>query len=137
MPEWLIERGIAETRAALIEGGEIVEARVELDGVTPAGSVIVDSSRALFSRRVPLASAGPGGVGGAVTGSVATTVPLTSPAKQPARAASEAPRTRSLSGSLGGCPKGTFSCNWPRLSEGLNDIKKLFSPTPSKPAKKG
>jgi Skp family chaperone for outer membrane proteins len=35
------------------------------------------------------------------------------------------------------CTKGAFSCEWPRLSEGLNDIKKLFNPTPSKPAKKG
>ncbi|WP_426613014.1 hypothetical protein [Bradyrhizobium sp. McL0616] len=34
------------------------------------------------------------------------------------------------------CTKGAFSCEWPRLSESLNDIKKLFSPTPSKPAKK-
>lgn len=37
----------------------------------------------------------------------------------------------------GACTKGAFSCEWPRLSEGLNDLKKLFSPTPSKPAKKG
>ena len=37
----------------------------------------------------------------------------------------------------GPCAKGSFSCEWPRLSDGLNDIKKLFSPTPSKPAKKG
>jgi Skp family chaperone for outer membrane proteins len=36
-----------------------------------------------------------------------------------------------------GCAKGSFSCEWPRLSEGLSDLKKLFSPTPSKPAKKG
>ncbi|MEJ6913250.1 hypothetical protein [Bradyrhizobium diazoefficiens] len=35
------------------------------------------------------------------------------------------------------CTKGSFSCDWPRLSESLNDLKKLFSPTPSKPAKKG
>jgi hypothetical protein len=34
------------------------------------------------------------------------------------------------------CTKGAFSCEWPRLSESLNDLKKLFSPTPSKPAKK-
>jgi hypothetical protein len=34
------------------------------------------------------------------------------------------------------CAKGTFSCEWPRLSEGLNEIKKLFSATPNKPAKK-
>ena len=34
------------------------------------------------------------------------------------------------------CSKGSFSCEWPRLSEGLSDLKKLFSPTPSKPAKK-
>ena len=40
MPEWLIERGIGETRAVLAEGGEIVEARVELDGAMPAGSVV-------------------------------------------------------------------------------------------------
>lgn len=35
------------------------------------------------------------------------------------------------------CTKGSFSCEWPRLSESLNDLKKLFNPTPSKPAKKG
>ncbi|OAF17160.1 hypothetical protein [Bradyrhizobium neotropicale] len=36
------------------------------------------------------------------------------------------------------CTKGSFSCEWPRLSEGLNELKKLFNPTtPSKPAKKG
>lgn len=40
MPEWLVERGIGETRYALVEDGEIIEARIQLDGVTPAGSVI-------------------------------------------------------------------------------------------------
>ena len=40
MPEWLVERGIGETRAMLLEDGEIVEARIELDGTIPAGSVI-------------------------------------------------------------------------------------------------
>ena len=35
------------------------------------------------------------------------------------------------------CTKGSFSCEWPRLSEGLSDLKKLFSPPPSRPAKKG
>ena len=35
------------------------------------------------------------------------------------------------------CTKGSFSCEWPRLSESLNDLKKLFNPTPSKTAKKG
>ena len=40
MAEWLIERGIGETRAALVDGGEIVEARIELDGVARAGTVI-------------------------------------------------------------------------------------------------
>jgi hypothetical protein len=39
LPEWLVERGIGETRAVLVDGGEIVEARIELDGVRPAGSV--------------------------------------------------------------------------------------------------
>ena len=40
MPEWLIERGIGETRAALVENGNIVEARIELDGVTRAGNIV-------------------------------------------------------------------------------------------------
>ena len=40
MPEWLVEHGIGETRAALIDNGEIVEARVMLDGVARAGAVL-------------------------------------------------------------------------------------------------
>ncbi len=40
MPDWLIERGIGETRVVRLEGGEIVEARVQLDGAVLAGSVI-------------------------------------------------------------------------------------------------
>ena len=36
----MIEEGIGETRAALIENGEIVEARVRRDGVTPAGTIL-------------------------------------------------------------------------------------------------
>lgn len=39
-PEWLIERGIGETRAALIDQGIIIEARIELENVVPAGSII-------------------------------------------------------------------------------------------------
>jgi len=40
LPEWLIERGIGETRAALVEDGEVVEARVRRDGVIPAGTIL-------------------------------------------------------------------------------------------------
>lgn len=40
MPEWLVERGIGETRAALIGNGEILEARFELDGSVPAGTIL-------------------------------------------------------------------------------------------------
>ena len=40
MPEWLVEQGIGESRAALIENGEIVEARIELEGAIAAGTVI-------------------------------------------------------------------------------------------------
>lgn len=40
LPEWLIERGIGETRCALIESGEIVEARIEIEGFITAGSII-------------------------------------------------------------------------------------------------
>ena len=40
MPEWLVERGIGERRCALVEDGHIVEARIELDGIRRAGSVL-------------------------------------------------------------------------------------------------
>ena len=40
MPDWVIEDGIGETRAALVEDGEIVEARVRREGITAAGTVI-------------------------------------------------------------------------------------------------
>ena len=40
MPEWWIERGIGETRAVLVEDCRIIEARVELDGLARAGSVV-------------------------------------------------------------------------------------------------
>ena len=40
MPEWLIEGGIGETRAALVENGEIIEARIELEGAVRVGTVL-------------------------------------------------------------------------------------------------
>jgi ribonuclease G len=40
LPEWVIEDGIGETRAALVENGEIIEARVRRHGVTPAGTIL-------------------------------------------------------------------------------------------------
>ncbi len=40
MPDWLIEKGIGETRAVRIEADEIVEARVSLDGTVLAGTVL-------------------------------------------------------------------------------------------------
>ncbi|QIK78589.1 ribonuclease [Sphingomonas piscis] len=40
MPEWIIEHGIGETRAALIEHDTIIEARVRREGIIPAGAVL-------------------------------------------------------------------------------------------------
>jgi hypothetical protein len=40
LPEWLVEHGIGETRAALVDDGRIVEARIELAGAVPAGSIL-------------------------------------------------------------------------------------------------
>jgi hypothetical protein len=40
LPEWLVEKGIGETRAALVEDGRILEARIELDGTIPAGTIL-------------------------------------------------------------------------------------------------
>jgi ribonuclease G len=40
LPEWLIERGIGETRAVLVGDGHIVEARIMRDGVIAAGTIL-------------------------------------------------------------------------------------------------
>lgn len=40
MPEWLCEKGIGENREALIENDEIVEARISLEGIVGAGTII-------------------------------------------------------------------------------------------------
>ncbi|MBA3053935.1 MAG: ribonuclease [Sphingomonadales bacterium] len=53
MPEWLIEEGIAETRAILLDAGEIVAARIDWPGGLAAGEVAdaVLISRAAGSKR--------------------------------------------------------------------------------------
>jgi hypothetical protein len=55
-PDWLIERGIGESRAVRIEGGEIVAARVLLDGIVPAGTVL--EARLLRAGKPAIAEAG-------------------------------------------------------------------------------
>jgi len=72
LPEWLIERGIGETRAALIENHEIIEARVRREGVTAAG-VILDAKLIAVAPRVTVEAGGeqfllPRGVSGVSEG---------------------------------------------------------------------
>ena len=57
MPEWIVEPGIGETRAALIEEGEIVEARVRRDGVIPAGTIL-DAKLVAVAPRVTVEAGG-------------------------------------------------------------------------------
>jgi len=40
LPDWLIERGIGETRAVRLDAGEIVEARIKLEGTVQAGTAL-------------------------------------------------------------------------------------------------
>ena len=72
MPEWLVERGIGETRAALVEDGEIIEARVRRDGVIPAGTIL-EAKLIAVAPRVAVEAAGaifllPRGVSGVSEG---------------------------------------------------------------------
>ena len=50
-------------------------------------------------------------------------VPVASPVKQQA-ALSTDHRSRLRNAN---CAKGTFSCDWPRLSEGISDLKRIFT----------
>jgi hypothetical protein len=106
LPDWLIERGIGETRAVRLEGGEIVETRVFLDGVVPAGTVL---EARLASVGVPaIAEVGkdqyllPGGAPGITQGAQLTIevtrerIPGSEPWKRPlARMTDEVPRPAS------------------------------------------
>ena len=56
-PEWLIERGIGETRAALIEDGCIVEARIIRDGRVPAGTILQAQLKSIGRNAIALAGA--------------------------------------------------------------------------------
>jgi hypothetical protein len=56
------------------------------------------------------------------------------PAQQTATTQPAAPRARARNNA--DCPPNTFSCEWPRLSEGLNELKRMFnSSPPGKPKK--
>jgi len=54
-------------------------------------------------------------------------VPAEAPNKPPPAAADLRPRAKTA-----GCARGSFSCDWPRLSEGLKDLKKLFGASQGK-----
>jgi hypothetical protein len=57
LPEWVLERGIGETRAALVKDGEIIEARVRRDGVIPAGTIL-EAKLVAVAPRVTVEAAG-------------------------------------------------------------------------------
>lgn len=57
MPDWLVEHGIGETRAALVEDGEIVEARVRRGGVIPPGTIL-EGKLVAVAPRVAVEAAG-------------------------------------------------------------------------------
>ena len=67
------------------------------------------------------------------TGMEKIPVPRQNPARQQAAATVE-PRSGDLRSRTRAtnCAKNSFSCEWPRLSEGIKDIKKLFTSSPNK-----
>ena len=55
MPEWLIERGIGETRTALIEDGRIIEARIIRDDIVPTGTVLAARLKSVGPKAIAVA----------------------------------------------------------------------------------
>ena len=56
-------------------------------------------------------------------------LPTQAPNKpQPAASDARPPQPKAT-----GCARRSFSCDWPRLSEGIKDLKKLFTSSPNKP----
>ena len=61
-------------------------------------------------------------------------LPAVAPKKQPAATPDLRPRAKTNNA----CPPHSFSCEWPRLSESINDLKKLlFGPSTTGKAKRG
>ena len=107
MPDWLVERGLGERRAVRIDGGEIVAARLFLEGVIPAGAIVAAKLRR--SGKPAIAVAGDqeyvlrDGAGAATEGQaiaievVRETIPGAEPWKRPlARISAETPREAQL-----------------------------------------
>ena len=55
-------------------------------------------------------------------------LPVEAPNKQPAAASDLRSRAKEAN-----CARHSFSCDWPRLSEGIKDLKRLFGASPTKP----
>jgi hypothetical protein len=104
LPDWLIERGIGETRAVRLEAGEIVQARILLDGIVPAGTVLEARLREVGVPAIAEADGAeyllPAGAPGITQGAVLAIevtrerIPGGEPWKRPlARVTEEAPRS--------------------------------------------
>ena len=105
MPEWLIEAGIGETRYALVDAQQIVEARIALDEAVPAGSIVRGRLVVASSRNAVVRDGDgreyllPGGAAAVTEGAELAieitrgAIPGTEPWKRPlARLTHEAPR---------------------------------------------
>ena len=75
-------------------------------------------------------------IGGGVQGAAAIAAAGLLAKRKGAPAVSRAQQGRAPRPKATNCARHKFSCDWPRLSERLKDLKKLFSPSPSK-AKRG
>jgi hypothetical protein len=66
------------------------------------------------------------------TEKVSVPIPVQAPNKPPAAATELRPRIKPAN-----CPRHSFSCEWPRLSEGIKDLKKALFGSSSTKAKRG
>ena len=62
--------------------------------------------------------------------------PVQAPNKRVAAANAVAPSVIRPRAKATGCRQDSFSCEWPRLSESINGLKKLFSAPPGKPKRR-
>ena len=94
MPEWISEQGIGETRIALVDGDEILEARIVLDAIALAGTALharlIETGRSTVARGADgaeylLPKGAPGFSEGAAVEIVVTrsAIPGTEPWKRP------------------------------------------------------
>ena len=118
---------VADASSILVTGtGDTVSTNSSTITFNPAGSLTVSGTGDTINLQTPGSTLNLAGTG--ATNTVTVAAPTTGGIAKPPVPASDPRRVKQAA-----CQQRSFSCEWPRLSEGIKDLKKaLFGSSSSK-----